>query len=61
MHIIKQEYFPQRFSLLDSEKLKIYYINTGKVVEVVKLSDNKKLSKNIDVIFFNIKEIQSCS
>lgn len=47
MNIIRQEYFPERFALLDSEKLKIYYINSGKVVEVVKLSDTKKLSKPI--------------
>jgi len=51
MNVVRQEYFPERFSLLDADKLKIYYINTGKVVEVVKLSDSKKLSKPIEVIF----------
>lgn len=32
MNIIKQEYFPERFAMLDSDKHKIYYINSGKVV-----------------------------
>ncbi len=35
--------------MLDSDKHKIYYINSGKVVEVVKLSDTKKLSKPVQV------------
>lgn len=45
--LITQEYFPERSSLITPEKNKIYYINKGQILEVVKLNKQKKLSKPI--------------
>lgn len=58
--LIKQEFFPERFPLIDVDKLKIYYVNTGKVVEVVKFNDSKKLSKTLPVISTLFLETHTC-
>ncbi len=53
---INQEYFPERSVLITEDKFKLYFINKGSVLEVVRLSEKKKISKPLQVnIYLNLK------